>query len=253
MRLRPEQLKLIFIYVTLILLGSQLSGQQSYFNVSSSDKTNENTWFFQQQTNFSTGEFTSNYTFDYGINDKWEVGINVMQVNAIPKNGFRIVQNNNGVSQSFFPLVTANAQRFWELSKHSQISIASVAGFDPFALDFFKSGSVLFFSNYQYHYKFVKITSGIWGGNNHFVGFGDRITQLGSQFPIGFQVGGELHLGHKQSFVFDHISGNTFMSMSTLGFTRYFHKYWIFSLGAQFPNHQHFHPNGIVIEFTRVM
>ncbi|MEI8100278.1 MAG: hypothetical protein WCH09_01815, partial [Bacteroidota bacterium] len=82
MRLGCDQVRSISIYVTLILLAGRVTGQQSYFNVPSSDKTKVNTWFFQQQTNFSAGEFTSNYTFDYGINDKWEGGINVLQVNA---------------------------------------------------------------------------------------------------------------------------------------------------------------------------
>jgi len=253
MRLGCDQVRSISIYVTLILLAGRVTGQQSYFNVPSSDKTKVNTWFFQQQTNFSAGEFTSNYTFDYGINDKWEGGINVLQVNAIPKDGFRIIQNNKGVSDAFFPLVTANAQRFWALSKYSQVSVATVAGFDPVADDILKSGSVMLFSNYQFHSKFLKFTGGIWGGNNHFVGIGDRLPPFGSQFPLGFQIGGEIHLGHKQSLVFDHISGNSPMAMSTIGFTKYFHRHWIFSLGAQIPNHQHLKPNGIVIEFTRAL
>ncbi len=252
-RLRGMQFKSFFTITLLILWVGHLTGQQSYFNVPSSDRTKEKTWFFQQQTNYSAGEFTSNYTFDYGINHKWEVGFNLLQLNAIPKNGLRVIQDNNGENQAFFPLVTLNAQRFMKLSQHSQFSIASVAGFDPFAIDFLKSGSMMVFSNYQFHNKFLKFTAGFWGGNNHFIGVGDRMSRFGSQSPLGFQLGGELHLGHKKTLVFDHISGSTPISMSTLGFTRYFHKNWIFSLGAQIPNHHQFVPNGIVVEFTRVL
>ncbi len=253
MRQKERRLKNIFTLFVLILLAGQLTGQQSYFNVPSSDRTKEKTWFFQQQTNYSAGEFTSNYTFDYGLNQKWELGFNLFQLNAIPRNGLRVIQNNNGENEAFFPLATLNAQRFVKLSKHSQWSLASVAGFDPFAADFLKSGSMMIFSNYQFHNKFLKFTAGLWGGNNHFIGVGNRFYRSSANSPVGFQMGGELHLGHKKSLVFDHISGSTPISMSTIGVTRYFHKNWIFSLGAQIPNHQHFVPNGIVIEFTRVL
>lgn len=252
-RMRGHQFKSFFAITILILWVGILTGQQSYFNVPSSDITKEKTWFFQQQTNYSAGEFTSNYTFDYGINHQWEVGFNLLQLNAIPQNGLRVIQDNNGENQAFFPLVTMNAQRFVQLSQNSQFSIASLAGFDPFAIDFLKSGSMMVFSNYQFHNKFLKFTAGFWGGNNHFVGVGDRMSRFGSQCPVGFQIGGELLLGDEKTLVFDHITGNTPISMSTIGITSAFHENWIFSLGAQIPNHRNFEPNGIVIEFTRVL
>lgn len=242
-----------FCQILITLLTNQLMGQQSYFNVPSSDRTTQKTWFFQQQTNYSAGEFTSNYTFDYGLSKNWEAGINVLQLNVIPKNGLRVVANNDGKNQAFFPLITSNVQRFKKISKHEQLSLGAVGGFDPFSVNFFKSGSVIVFTNYQFHNKFIKFTGGFWGGNNHFVGVGDRIYTNKLTSSLGLQFGGEFHIGHRQTLVFDHISGKTPMSMSTLGFTKYFHKYWIFSLGAQIPNHQHFRPNGIVLEFTRVM
>ncbi len=237
----------------MILLSGQLAGQQSYFNVPSSDRTKEKTWFFQQQTNYSAGEFTSNYTFDYGLNKQWEVGFNLLQLNAIPQNGLRVIQDNNGENDAFFPLATLNAQRFVKLSKHLQWSFAAVAGFDPFSVDLFKSGSAMLFSNCQFQSKIFKATAGLWGGNHHFVGVGDRMGNKAFSSPVGFQIGGELLLGHEKTLVFDHITGNTPISMSTIGITSAFHENWIFSLGAQIPNHRNFEPNGIVIEFTRVL
>lgn len=78
------------------LLSVHLFGQQSYFNVPFSDKTDEGTWFIQQQSNFSSrlavGHLDVHFRLAQKISRNWilSCGIQMPNPNPLHPNGIVI-------------------------------------------------------------------------------------------------------------------------------------------------------------------
>jgi len=244
-------LKVILLVFT--VAGTHLiQAQQSYFNVPSSDRTKEGEFFFQQQLNYAEKEITSNSTFDWGITKHFEVGLNVLQVNYL--NGAVLRRSDNEITpdEMVYPLITANCQYFFPISEHHQFSVAAVSGFSFLNKLSLKENAVLVFSNYQYHKHGLKITAGIYAGNNHMMSTGTRFPFSTINSPLGFQIGSEIPIIHeKLSIITDYVSGTHAMGMSTLGIAVAVPHHWVISLGGFFPNINSVNPKGIVMEFTR--
>lgn len=224
--------------------------QQSYFNVPSSDCTKKGTFFFQEQINNDHSELTSNSTFDWGIAKNFEAGLNLIQVNYNNGVGFRTSPNNT--AGQIFPVIAANAQYFLPINERSQISIAGVMGVS--ALNNAPNTIAKYgFINYQFRTENIKLTSGIYSGNNAFIGQGDYFNRQNSS-KIGFHIGTEINLWkHHLSLISDYISGTNAMGSKSLGVAYKMPKHWIISLGEFWANKNSNNPNGVVMEFTRVI
>jgi len=246
-------LKVILLVFT--VAGTHLiQAQQSYFNVPSSDRTKEGEFFFQEQLNYADGEITSNSTFDWGITKHFEAGFNVLQVNYAKGSVLRRSDNSITPDEMVYPLITANCQYFFPISEHHQFSVAAVSGFSFLNKLSLKENATLVFSNYQYHKHGLKITAGIYAGNNHMMSTGTRFPFSNINSPLGFQIGSEIPIIHeKLSIITDYVSGTHAMGMSTLGIAVAVPHHWVISLGGFFPNINSVNPKGIVMEFTRAL
>ena len=74
-------MKKIIITFLFILTSITTYAQQNYFNVPSSDITEKNKVFFQHQINISTDVIQNNTTFDFGLGNNYEIGINIIGLN----------------------------------------------------------------------------------------------------------------------------------------------------------------------------
>lgn len=245
-----HELKKIGLLVVALLSG-QLFGQQSYFNVPSSEKTPSGTLFFQEQTNVTSRLVNSNWTFDYGLKHNWELGLNVLQLTndyALQQlKGLHLTENEP------LPLVSLNAQKFIPLNAHLQLSVAGIAG-SSIGINRFQSNIAYWiFSNFRYSSKRLKWTSGVYSGNSGFIGASENVILSKLSKKVGFHWGYELMISPKTSIIMDHISGNSSLSMTSLGLARKNSNHWIFSGGVLLPNDHLCQPNGFVIEFTRAL
>ena len=245
-----HELKKIGLMIVALLSG-HLFGQQSYFNVPSSDKTEEGTWFFQQQTNFTSGVAVGNFTVDFGLKRDCELGVNLLQFD---RNYLISTTKNVSIPKELnSPILSINAQKFIQVNSHVQFAIGGIAGANYVSSVGQIRMSYLGFSNMKLSCKILKFTMGVWTGNRGFVGSGRGLFSVSSSHTVGVQMGGELILGRNFSVIADHITGNTAISMSTLGLAQKISRNWILSCGIQMPNPNPLHPNGIVIELTRAL
>ncbi len=248
--MRSRLQTLILLFFSLSASANLCVAQQSYFNVPSSDCTQKGTFFFQEQLNHDHNEFTSNTTLDWGIAKNFEAGINVVQVNYNIGEGFRTSQNSTISNGQIFPMVTLNSQYFIPLNEHHQISAAAMIGF---GLQNQKSTTKYGFINYQFKNEKIKLTTGIYSGNKPFVGFGENISN-NIKSPIGVHIGTEINLWEEHlSLISDYISGTNALGMKTFGFAYKVPRHWIISLGGFWANKNSNNPNGVVMEFTRVI
>src|SRR5665647_986269 len=106
--------------VFLLLLISPLPAfsQQNYFNVPSFEITGKDTFFFQQQLNVNDS-IESNSTFDWGLKDNMEIGLNVYGVQV--NNPLTARDNTNG---KFEHLTLMNLQKSFPVSSLSLIHIS---------------------------------------------------------------------------------------------------------------------------------
>jgi len=246
----------VFLLVSLfqIVFVNLSFAQQSYFNVPSSDQTHKGDFFFQQQLNYADHEITSNSTFDWGIGENIEAGFNILQVNYL--NGQVLRRSDNSISpdEMVYPLITLNAQYFKKLSHEHQLSIGAVSGFSMLNKLSMNDNAWLIFTNYQYHSHTLKLTSGIFAGNNHMLSTGTRFPISKIQSPVGIQIGCEIPVFHeKMRIIADYISGTHAWGVYTFGAAIDLPKHWILSFGGFFPNVNSTNPKGVVFEFTRAL
>ncbi|MFM6951823.1 MAG: hypothetical protein ACKOXR_01605 [Bacteroidota bacterium] len=245
-----HELKKIGLLVVALLSG-QLFGQQSYFNVPSSEKTPSGSWFFQEQTNVTSRMVNSNWTLDYGLNHNWELGLNVLQLtNDYARQQLKGLDRTESELR---PLVSLNAQKFIALNAHCQLSVAGIAGSDKGINRLQSNIAYWVFSNFRFSSKRLKWTSGVYSGNSGFIGTSENVVLSKFAKKVGFHWGYELMISPETSLIMDHISGNSNMSMSSIGLACKGDNHWIFSGGVLLPNNHLCQPNGFVIEFTRAL
>lgn len=102
------------------------SAQLTVFNVSSSDITDARKLSAQQQFEIQD-EIESSTTLTYGLGKKWEVGINLINLDYSVKNK-QIEVNDTSITNPFAPLILINAQKVFELNSTFSVGIGTVAG-----------------------------------------------------------------------------------------------------------------------------
>jgi hypothetical protein len=239
---------LVFYFLTLPLC---LVGQQSLFNVPSSDITTNNKPFFQQQFNIGEGLLQLNSTFSYGLGKNMEIGLNIIGLNINEGSGSPFFMTNGNIQASpVYPFYILNFQKAFVLNDIFKLAIGTQTGLA-------EGGH---FGSYDYvnlvsiipKHK-SKIITGIYYGTDSFLGPEDRVLWLGGFTPFGFQIGLEQPIiEEKLLLIAENISGLHNLGETTLGGAYYLNHHWIFSAGFQFSNPGSKTPEALVIEFTYV-
>jgi hypothetical protein len=236
--------KRIFIVVVLCLSAIQGLAQQNFFNVPSSDITEKDKLFFQQQINLYAKNTVSNSTLCLGLGNEFEIGLNLFGItyDHHKKSLVASPAHENPV----YPAFGLNIQK--QLWKYKRYSLA--LGGQWLVPPELKNFEWYFYLNNKIELNKGKLIGGLYSGNESYFGSPTRFSN--SFQNIGFQLGAEYPLpGDRFLFQADFISGKTVLSSLIVGLAYKLTKNWVLSSGYQMPNEKK-HPNGIVVELTLV-
>jgi hypothetical protein len=250
MKLNTNKCLLVSLALIILFL-SQVSAQQSLFNVPSSDITPSRKPFFQQQFNIGEGLLQLNSTFSYGLGKNTEIGLNVLGLNVNEGSGSPFFMTNGNLQASpVYPFYTLNFQKAFVINDYFKLALGTQTGFA-------QGGH---FGTYDY-LNFVtiipkhksKIISGIYYGSDSFLGPEDRIDWINGYTLLGYQIGLEQPIiEDKLLFIAENISGLHNLGETTLGGAYYVSDHWVLSAGFQFSNPGSKTPEALVVEFTYV-
>lgn len=227
-------------------------GQQNFFNVPSSDITEKNHVFFQQQFNFSQNIAQSNSTFSYGLGNQTEIGVNML--NLTFANYDRFTKEDNPIDgQPLGPLCMINIQKAFKLGQNLKLSVGTQIGSNISDIKDIHIANYSYVNMIEYiHLTHTKLVQGLYFGENDYLGSGPLNT-LYTKAPIGLQLGIEQPVWKdKLSFQADYISGKHGLGETVLGGCYYLSKHFVLSAGVQIPNAKGESQKAIVIEFTYI-
>lgn len=232
-------MKTLLIFFTLVT-SFKLYAQQNFFNVPSSEITSKGHSFFQQQINATADLQSFNSTYDYGVKDSWEVGLNVFGLN-INRSG-RVLHNNQLNGDSIEPTLLVNSQHGLKINKNIHGSLGFQGG-NSLEIGRAKNSPFYYYGNLEFksddsEYLFV---IGLFQANRAYSGNGNGWLQVGLEFPI---------IPEKLHFVGDFINGNSTISQGVLGFSYFPVQHFALSGGYQFPSPGSSVQHGIVVELT---
>lgn len=219
--------------IALFGLCSEALGQQSLFNVPSSDITAKGEWFFQEQVNFNSSGI-SNTTFDYGLGNNFEVGFNLFAVDFYHPRG-----------ESIDPEPLINLQKRFDITESWGIGLGTQLG----AVVPVRHETTSF-STFNYVNNQVKLGSfgKAFGG-----GYYANDAYTGSKDQFGFMLGVEIPVWEeKLHFMADYIQSSTDIGVGVIGWVIFLPHRWNFSIGAQVPAINSDNEYGLVLEFTRL-
>ncbi|MCX6869008.1 MAG: hypothetical protein NTY84_00060 [Verrucomicrobia bacterium] len=234
-RSMTQAFTLSFVGVFLILFGGAFSaqGQQNLFNVPSSDITQKGEWFFQEQLNLnSTG--VSNTTFDYGLGNNWEVGVNLLGLDLYHHTG-----------EVIDPMPLINLQKRFDINESWGVGIGTQLGaLTPIHHDETRFSTFNYVNNQFRLGHWGKVFGGAYFAND---------TYSGSKNQVNFMAGIEIPIWeNKLHFQADYINGQAPMSVSVIGFVIFLPHRWNISVGAQVPAINSHNECGFVLELTRL-
>ena len=220
-------------------------GQQNFFNVPSSDITEPNKAFFQQQFNLFSGSFVSNSTFCYGMGNEWELGLNFLGLTYDTQKD--IFVSSKAKEIPVFPSFGLNAQK--QLWQHESYSL-SVGGQACLAQNLNRV-EVYGYLNQKWTRDRWKGILGIFAGNNPY--FGKETRFIKDLRSLGFQLGVEYQIVPEKVYLQgDFMSGETPLSNTILGLAYRFVPHWFVSSGYQLPNRRKTSAQGLIFELTWV-
>ena len=208
--------------------------QQSLFNVPSSEITEKDHWFFQEQLNLGRSG-VSNTTFDYGLGHEWEVGFNLFDVDV-----YHPADEEPAATLPLF-----NLQKRFELRPGLALGIgAQIGAMSP--------GSHQDIRLANLDYINCPIQLGHWGTG--FVGgYFANAAYTASRPGAGFMLGADIPIMEKKlHFMADYMHGTTAVGVGVVGFVLYLPKGWQISAGAQLPAPGSHNDYGLVLEFTHL-
>ncbi|MDD5229218.1 MAG: hypothetical protein PHN45_02580 [Methylococcales bacterium] len=214
-------------------LSFQSLAQQNLFNVPSSDITETGKMFFQQQFNLSNLSGVSNTTFDYGLENDLEIGINIFNVEMYP----------TGELQN--PHVLANFQKGFTINEYYKIGFGTQTGITPPIYNkTIDIPSFSYFNNAVNLGEYGKYNLGVYHANHAYAGEGDSFGLMaGFDYPL---------IENKLDFQGDILTGNNDISVAVLGFVIFLPKEWQLSFGAQLPSPTSNNDYGAVFEITKL-
>lgn len=223
-----------------LLLDQSLIAQQNFINVATGETTEKHHIFFQQQLNFNE-LIQSNTTFDYGIKNNFEAGINILGLNFSEKNR-SFIKNDSLDTDPYNPLVLANASKKIKLSQTTWLTVGSQFGVN-FRDNRKARGAGLFFINLCLKNLLLKnssFTIGSYYNTKHYGGQGNR---------IGAWLGMEIKVREKLHVMAESIFGSNALSYTSFGVIYYPFKWMPLTFGLQIPNTQK-NAYSIVFELT---
>lgn len=225
---------LTFLTALTITGFSPLSvAQQNLFNVPSSDITEHGKIFFQQQFNLSNLSGASNTTFDYGLENNLEIGLNIFNVDMYPT---RELQN---------PHILANFQKGFTINEHYKIGFGTQTGLTPPIYNkAVEMPSFSYFNNAVHLDHLGNYYLGSYYANHAYAGQGDSFgIMAGVEYPL---IEKKFHLQG------DILTGNNDISVAVLGFVFFLPRDWQLSFGAQLPSPTSNNDYGAVFEITKL-
>ena len=149
--------------------------QQNLFNVPSSEITEKNKLFFQQQFNVSSVSGTGNTTLDYGLGHDLEIGINLFNLDLYPSNGY--LQN---------PHLLFNFQKGLKVTESYKMSFGTQTGLTPPLYHAtIQVPSFSYLNNAVDLNKWGKYYLGAYYANHAYAGPGDSLgIMAGVEFPL---------------------------------------------------------------------
>ena len=220
-----------------------IQAQQNFFNVPSSEITEKNKAFFQQQFNFFSTTSASNTTFSYGIGHHTEIGLNLLGITY--DNAQRTFIKSTINEQPVFPSFGCNAQTRLMETKVDELAIGAQVLFPTKISD----AECYTYLNNKVSLHHLKLVTGIYFGNNNY--FDDKTRFSNNIQKVGIQLGVEYQLiKDKLFFQSDFISGKTAMSNLIIGGAYKCSKHAIISTGYQIPNDKNKFAKGIILELT---
>ncbi len=222
-------------FVLFLLLWPSVGfSQQSLFNVPSSEPTEKDKFFFQEQINIIPQEAISNSTLDYGLGQGWSAGVSLFNLKGYTK-------GTNYID----PEVLGNLEKSYNVTPNWRVGVGTQAGFNtgnnPDHLTQFESFSYLqnvfilpdeaakFYGGY-YH-----ANSGFTGGNS------SDGAMLGVEVPI---------LKDKLTFMADYLTGTSPISVAVAGLVWATENKTQISAGVQIPSPGSDNDYGLVMELT---
>jgi hypothetical protein len=205
--------------------------QQNLFNVPSSDITEKNKVFFQEQINLVSLRGTSHTTFTYGLGNNFEIGVNLFNAHFHPVG--RNLEN---------PSMLFNSQKGFNLGESHKISIGTQTGFTmPWYTPAVRAATFSYINSAIDLKKFGKYYIGGYYANEAYAGPGNS---------VGLMAGMEYELSrNKVHLIGDMLTGHNSISAAVLGAVLYLPGKWHISMGAQIPVPHNHHKNGYGIVF----
>lgn len=219
--------------LTLMTAFNIALGQQSLFNVPSSDITDKGEWFIQEQVNF-TSLGISNTTIDYGLGNNTEVGVNLFGVDFY-----------HPLGASIDPEALLNLQKRFDLTDSWGLGIGTQLGaLVPLHHERTEFSTLSYVNNEVRLGSFAKAYGGGYFAND---------TYTGSRDQTGFMLGVEVPVSeHHLHFMADYMQGTTPIGVGVVGWVVFLPHRWNFSIGAQIPAVRSHNEYGLVLEFTRL-
>ena len=224
LQLRPYKICLFLIFTPL----AKVSAQLTVFNVSSSTITDKRKISIQQQFEIQD-EIESSTTLTYGLGKKWEVGLNLINLDYnVTEKSFET--NDSTTSTPFAPLLLANAQKAFELNQVLSIGLGTVAGTNLTSSHarkfvYYSYANLLASTGNQDQYQFA---AGPYISNHRYLGQGSY---------YGFQCAMEAGVFYKKlHFLADWISGYSQKGKLSLGIEIFLTQRLPLSLGWQRSN-----------------
>lgn len=220
-----------FCFVVVFFFKMTLAwSQQSLFNVPSSTQTEKGRHFGQLQTNQNRlGRNVTNLTYDYGLFENAEVGLNVIGLSDAPA-------DKGGASAEFL----MNTQVFHRLSESWLLSSAMQAGVSEQKESTFYGfiNAKRFFEEMNFDFIF-----GVFAANSDYI--------EARRGEVNFHCGIEARLmPDRLSLIVDYINGRSSLALSVIGVAYYYRPDFVISLGWQLPSFQSQNPTGAVLELT---
>lgn len=229
----------------LTLFTTAAFGQQSFFNVPSSDITQKNRSFFQQQINISKDGFQSSTTYDYGLGKGVEIGINYLGFTVDREPRLAVAFNDS--LKPYSPFLTLNTQKRFAINEYFGVAVGTQFGFTSTKTPKFGG---YYFSNliYENDAAELRVVAGLYHTSRSFFGEGNRL------FPnsaVGIQAGVELPIvRNKLLFQADFISGQHNFGEVVVGGAYFLSKHWLLSAGYQVPTFGSSSVRALVLELT---
>lgn len=235
----------VLLLILFSMASEDLAAQQNFFNVPSSEITEDGKIFLQQQFNLYGRSSVSNSTFCFGLGHEAEIGFNLLGITYSNSAG-RFVSSAEG-EEPVFPSFGINAQKQIEISEHYQISAGGQLLLPKKVSEYEWYG----YLNNRVHAGHLKIVFGLFSGNINY--FDSEPLLPGSSVRLGVQAGLEYEVLTDRLYLqSDYISGRTAVSNLIVGAAYKATSHLILSAGYQSPNSTVTSSTGLVIEFTYV-